>query len=432
LLRRARSLLHGWSAGSDRSFHDQLFSTQMFDPFDPCYPGLLTIRCFADHAAPNLPEKGLVIDLGCGVGEITTELARRRPDLRFLGVDHSAVAVERAAALAGRQGVANASFTAADVESFEPPEPPAMVLLFDSFHHLRDPKALIRRLGATSDRFLLIEPQGDWKGSWRRVLDTDWLVPEMDKIRARLAVQIGEPPPPAAAAPVPGAHGAAIEHRYSLEEFYEFFSGFGVTVRGTVAGIEAYPANPYASSPTRALFGGLEYDLLNGIDDELHARDLDLLAKHWVIYARRGAESARRRVPGAAPDRTTAAPAHAVSGPHDMEFLAYDGPRHVTPGMEFRAEVRFRNRSYRTWSSEGPRPIRVSYHWLDRHGAMHTLDGKRTVLPRAVEAGAECAVMMAVQAPATRGAVFLAIDLVEEGTAWFSDVGVPWMKIRFR
>jgi SAM-dependent methyltransferase len=431
-LRKARGLLHHWSASSDRAFHDQLFSAQTFDAFDPSYPGLLTIRRFADHAAVHLPERGLVLDLGCGVGEITTELARRRPDLRFLGVDHSSVAVDRARALAARLAVANVGFEAADVESFEPPEAPAIVLLFDSFHHLRDPKALVGRLGRRCERFLLIEPQGDWKGSWKRALDMDWIVTEMDKIRARVSAEIGEPPPLSPPpAPVAGSHGEAVEHRYSLDEFHGFFSEYAVQVRGTVAGIETYPSNPYASSRTRALFGSLEYDLLRWIDEDLRARDLDLLAKHWVLYAQRGGTAERRRLP--TPTRGTAG-LEAISGPYDMEFLSYDGPQRVPRGSEFRATVRFRNRSYRAWPSDGARPVCVSYHWLDGDGLMHTLDGKRTPLPRSLEPGEECSVMMMVQTPAAsgRGRAFLAIDLVEEGIAWFSDAGIPWLRIPFR
>ena len=109
-VRRLRWARGRWSKDSDRSYHEQLYQAQAYDPFDPGYPGYLTIRRFADHAAPLIPAAGTVLDLGCGPGEITCELARRHPHLSFLGVDHSAQAIRRAREHAARLGLANVRF----------------------------------------------------------------------------------------------------------------------------------------------------------------------------------------------------------------------------------------------------------------------------------------------------------------------------------
>jgi SAM-dependent methyltransferase len=430
LIRRGRALLERWSPQTDRVFHDELFKAQTFDPFDPSYPGRLTILRFADAASAYIPAGSFALDLGCGSGEITCELGRRHLDVRFLGVDHSQAGIDRARAHASRLGLGNVSFEAADIERFEPPEPPGIVLFFDSFHHSSDPAALVRRLGEVSSRFLCIEPQGDWKGSWRRELDFDWLVADLERVRVRLASMLGEvsAPPPQVSAPLSG-HGEAIEHRYGLHEFQRFFPGFFLEVRGTVAGLETYPPNPYASSPTRVLFNGIACDLLKWLDDELHRRDLDLLAKHWVIYAQRGVPRPLRAVPPAAP---RAPDTERVTGSYDVEYLSYDGPREAPRQSSFRATVRLRNRSWRRWSTSGECPIRASYHWLDSGERMHTLDGERTPLPRPIGAGEECSLLLSIRTPAISGRCFLAIDLVEEGTSWFSDAGVPWLKIPFR
>ena len=77
-----------WSSAGDRAFHDTLYRGQDYDPFALAYPGYVTIRRFADLAEEHLgPDIRLVLDVGCGPGEITCELARRHPEITFLGVE---------------------------------------------------------------------------------------------------------------------------------------------------------------------------------------------------------------------------------------------------------------------------------------------------------------------------------------------------------
>ena len=118
--RRVRSRWSQWSATADREFHDHLFAAAEHDPFSPAYPGYLTIRRFADLAAAHLENARLVLDLGCGPGEITCELAKRFPALSFHGVDHSQAAVDRASSHAGRLQLSNVTFQRGDLQTFEP------------------------------------------------------------------------------------------------------------------------------------------------------------------------------------------------------------------------------------------------------------------------------------------------------------------------
>ena len=97
-LRLLRWRASGWSSGADQEFHDRLFEGATYDPFCDAYPGYLTIRRFADYAAQHFDNVRSVVDLGCGPGEITCELARRFPGITFHGVDHSPVARDRARA----------------------------------------------------------------------------------------------------------------------------------------------------------------------------------------------------------------------------------------------------------------------------------------------------------------------------------------------
>ncbi len=207
--RRVRSRWSHWSVTADREFHDHLFAAAEHDPFSPAYPGYITIRRFADLAAAHLENARVVLDLGCGPGEITCELAKRFPALSFHGVDHSQTAVDLASSHAGRLQLSNVTFQRADLQTFEPVGPADLVVMFDAFHHLTEPGAFVKRMSRYCDRFFLIEPAGDALGRWKRTIDFDWLPNELDKIRARIEYLLREKAsssqPPASSSQLPAS-----------------------------------------------------------------------------------------------------------------------------------------------------------------------------------------------------------------------------------
>jgi SAM-dependent methyltransferase len=461
--RRLRWTLQRWSPAADRAFHDTLFSAHRYDPFTFAYPGYVTIRRFADLAAEHLNEVRHAIDLGCGPGEITCELARRYPDVAFTGVDHSAAAVARAGEHARALGLSNVRFEAADISTFVPQPAADIVLMFDSFHHLLDPGPFVRTWGRSTPRFFLIEPAGDWLGGWQRTLDLDWIVPAIDTIRSRIAWQLGEDKQsgaaataglkagatPAAeagpnaktqataglnagAAPAAGLNaGEAVEHRYTLGDFKQFFDGFGLQVQGTIAGVETYPPDPYGRPALRDEFGKAAYDAIVAIEEVLIRQNLDLHAKHWAIHAERGAPHALR-TPRPIHPRESGSGLR-VEGPYDVEYMSYDGGRAAAPGTTLLATVRFRNKSWRSWDSRDPAaPVFLSYHWLDADGTLAIDDGLRTPLPHAVAPGAACEMTCRIDTPPRAGRYTLTVDLVEEGVTWFSRAGAPLLKVDFR
>jgi SAM-dependent methyltransferase len=446
-----RARRRAWSAEKDKAFHDDLFERQDFDPFGFHYPGYVTIRRFADLVSPFLKDVRSVLDVGCGPAEITCELARRFPEIAFHGVDHSTAGIGRAELHARTLELENATFEVAAAETFSPDGAPDMITMFDAFHHLADPGRFVRRMRERTSRFLLIEPRGDWKGSWRKDLDFDWLLFDLDEIRARVAALTGEregaPQAPAKrlseARQAP--HGtppqrhplfprevSAIENRYTLDDFRRFFAGFGLRVRGTVSGLDTYPPGSVtALSPSRERFFKLAYDLYAEIDDLLHERRLDLLAKHWIIYAAAGLSEE----PLAFPTSIPAAPEPArIQGPYDLEYGIYEGPREVRAGADLRARLKIRNVGWRVWSSaSADKPDYVSYHWLDARGAdVVVWDGERTPLPRDIGPGEELDLLLRVKAPDRPGRFILAVDMVREGEAWYSDAGIPWRRVPFR
>jgi SAM-dependent methyltransferase len=416
MLRRLRWSRSRWSVDADREFHDALFSPHQYDPFTFAYPGYVTIRRFADLASARLAGVRHAADLGCGPGEITCELARRHPEIVFTGIDHSRAAIDRARQHAARLALANVTFEVGAIT--HAPSGADIVLMFDAFHHLLDPAGFVRE--SRVDRFLLVEPAGTWLGGWQRTLELDWLSTALDDIRTRLLWEAGERMRPAPPSPAAEDAGEAVEHRFPLEDFQRFFAGFGLDVRGTAAGFDRYPPDPYGRPPLREAFGRATYEALVAVEDALYQRDLDLHAKHWVIHAERGAPD-RLRTP-AALVRTGDPPR--LQGAYDVAYTRLDAPSSAAASTRILCTLTLGNRSWRTWAP----PIFASYHWLDPTGAAVVQDGVRTPLPRALAPGDTCEMTLRVDTPPAPGRYTLAVDLVEEGVTWFSEAGAPMLR----
>ncbi|MFC2161381.1 class I SAM-dependent methyltransferase [Acidobacteriota bacterium] len=430
-LRWLRASAKHWSPKKDKEYHDVIFSDQAYDPFSTSYPGNITIRRFADLTSPYFNNLNTVLDLGCGTAEITCELAKRFPSISFLGVDHSKIGISRAKKNAQSLDLKNISFLVEDMGNFIPESKVDIVLMYDSFHHLTDPKKFVHQIGQFSKRFLLIEPRGNWMGSWQKDIDFDWLVLELEKIRARVASLTGEKEPEinSPSQPRQTNQDAPIEHRYTQDDFETFFSGYGLNIRGSVSGLDTYPPDALYHSPSREQFGKLAYNLYKEVDERLYEKNLDLLAKHWVIYAVQGTKSKKRRIPS---QRTDILSNAQIKGPYDVEYIDYTGPHSAKTKETIKAQVRLKNHSFRIWSSsDKDRPDYLSYHWLSKKEAVLVQDGERSPLPRPVGPDEKCDVSLQIKMPDKSGRYVLAIDLVRENTTWFSDAGSPFLRIPF-
>lgn len=428
LVRPLRWAAQRWSSQSDRVFHDHLYAAQRYDPFTPSFAGYITIRRFADHAAVFIqPSFRRIVDIGCGPGEITCELARRHPQIEFSGYDHSSAAIERARSHANRLGLSNVAFEARDAIDAMSGEYDC-ALLFDAFHHITDPAAFVAALRRHTSRAFMVEPAGRWHGGWQRDLDFDWIATEIDKLGARFAHAIGCSGPPGTAGAAPAIGGEAVERRYAFADFDRFFAGFTLHVRGTVAGLERCPPDPYARSEVRDRFGEIAYELFREADERLFAEGRDFAAKHWCIYA--------SLVDGTPRRPTAVSPAGdrggTVTGAFDVAWLRYDGPSEARAGQELLATVELSNRGWQTWRSDlEPAAVKLSYHWLDANSAVLS-EGGRTALPRPVGPGDTCVAALRVRTPSAAGRYRLAIDLVQEGVTWFGAAGSPPLVTPFR
>jgi len=430
-LRRLRWAAARWSTDRDRTFHDQLF-TARYDPFSFSYPGYLTIRRFADLAEERLAGARTVLDLGCGPGEITCELARRMPATQFTGIDHSCVAIARAKEHAQHLQLTNAEFASADLETYVPAARADAIVLFDAFHHLLDPAGFISRLRPLTGRFVLIEPAGSWTGSWNRDFDLDWIALSIFRMRDRLEQQLGiEPsaaPPSTDMPPANTGGGEPTERRYAADDFVKLFAPWPVEMTGTIAGLQDYGPRPLSSSPVRARIGETIYRLVVDIEKLLKESDADLRAKHWVIHAAPGL-AARHTIPASI---ATEPPAGLpVQGAYDAAYANYDGPITGAAGQVFSAAIEIANRGWQTWPNTGDAPVHLTCRWLDPRTHSNVGEGLRNPLPAPMAPGSSRVIPMRIQCPDKAGKYMLSIELVHEGVTWFSDAGVAPMRMRF-
>ncbi|MFD7237730.1 class I SAM-dependent methyltransferase [Streptomyces syringium] len=107
-------------------------------------------RTAANSAAYLLPELRpdmVVLDIGCGPGTITADLAERVPQGAVTGLDAAAGVLERARAVARERGLDNVRFTTGDVHALDFPDDS-----FDVVHahqvlqHVGDPVAALREM----------------------------------------------------------------------------------------------------------------------------------------------------------------------------------------------------------------------------------------------------------------------------------------------
>jgi hypothetical protein len=99
-------------------------------------------------------------------------------------------------------------------------------------------------------------------------------------------------------------------------------------------------------------------------------------------------------------------------------------PATLPPGRRVYLAVDVRNSGVRPWPAEGPKPVRLSYHWRDEaSGELAVYDGLRTQLPRDIDPGVTVRVIATVAMPEQPGRYRLHLEMVHEWVTWFGDQG---------
>ena len=113
--------------------------------------------------------------------------------------------------------------------------------------------------------------------------------------------------------------------------------------------------------------------------------------------------------------------------PYQAHYAIGQMPGRVRVGESFTVPVTLQNVGTVRWRASGPRPVRLAYHWEPIVGATTREDreGVRTALPRDVPPGGAVDVAGEVRGPNSIGTYRLRWDLLQDGAAWFSDLGNP-------
>jgi hypothetical protein len=85
--------------------------------------------------------------------------------------------------------------------------------------------------------------------------------------------------------------------------------------------------------------------------------------------------------------------------------------------------LEFENAGSAAWDAHGQEGIWLSYHWLDPLGNPIVWGTRYVALPWPVPPGKRVSVSFPIEPPIPPGRYRLAFDLVDEGRAWFADLG---------
>ena len=114
-----------------------------------------TVANSAAYLIGELRTGGVLLDVGCGPGTITVDLARRLVPGRVVGIDASSEIVGRAAGLATDEGVHNARFQVGDVYALDFPD-----ASFDIVHAHQVMQHLARPVAAMAEIRRVLRPGG--------------------------------------------------------------------------------------------------------------------------------------------------------------------------------------------------------------------------------------------------------------------------------
>lgn len=108
-------------------------------------------RTAQDSAAfllPHLKPHHTILDIGCGPGTITADLAELVPEGKVTGVDAVEAVLERARAhVAGRSGITNCTFEVADANALPYPDASFdVVFCHQVLQHVQDPVGILREM----------------------------------------------------------------------------------------------------------------------------------------------------------------------------------------------------------------------------------------------------------------------------------------------
>lgn len=103
----------------------------------------------------------------------------------------------------------------------------------------------------------------------------------------------------------------------------------------------------------------------------------------------------------------------------------------LLPGERTSITVGLKNDGVVAWAAAGANPVHLAAHLADAAGNVVLWDGVRTAFAADVAPGTSVLYAVAVDAPLAAGAYRARVDLVREGIAWFSTIGIAPADVPF-
>ncbi|KHN93944.1 Methyltransferase type 11 [Metarhizium album ARSEF 1941] len=106
-----------------------------------------TARNSAAFLLPHVRPDMAILDVGCGPGTITVDLASHVPHGRVVGLERAAAVLEQARALAADRGVGNVEFEEGDANALRYPDDTFdIVFCHQVLQHVKDPVGVLREM----------------------------------------------------------------------------------------------------------------------------------------------------------------------------------------------------------------------------------------------------------------------------------------------
>ncbi|MEO7683805.1 MAG: methyltransferase domain-containing protein [Gemmatimonadaceae bacterium] len=123
------------------------------------------MRVLARAGASLLPESGTVLDVGCGNGEISAQVASRKPGLQFFGID-----IAKRPSCAIPMTVYDGTRIPFAVDSYD------YAIFVDVLHHTPDPLVLLKEAKRVARKGIVIKDHiSDTRWAERRLIFMDWV-----------------------------------------------------------------------------------------------------------------------------------------------------------------------------------------------------------------------------------------------------------------
>ena len=329
---------------------------------------------------------GQALDLGCGRGELSLELARLGFGVTAIDYSKDAIEIAREAASRSSKLSAMISLECNGVNEAKLQGPYSVAVAADLIEHMLSLELdrLYERVAACLSRhglFVVHTYPNLWYYKYeyaRRLRLAEKIgayLPPQPRTRYELLMHINEQSP-------------RVLKRQLSKHFRHVLVWFGTP-----------------------LTAGDNLQRRFSIQEMRAAPDLFAVASHSPIVVRKLVEALQMDV---LPEATA----------REIKLTVNMFPSRMWAGARHSIAVELKNGATIDLKSVPPRPIHLSYHWLGTNGQYVEFGGERTRLKPDARAGLPTSYEMSIKSPEIPGTYLLRVTLVQESTRWFDQAPI--------